>query len=155
MLQHRRPRAWLRRNPNLGTPHGASPLRSRPFQVRSAQQPDLASRRTYGYAIEGFISWYCSEPRLALNRIVVTRYRIHLESRRLAAATINQRVAAVRRLAYDTPMLLPDSFTMCQTAFTVIPSPRALPTLSTRRNSLPRSMAAAATQSFNSLLAHH
>ncbi len=30
-----------------------------------------ASRRTYEYAIEQFIAWYCSEPRLALNRIVV------------------------------------------------------------------------------------
>ncbi len=53
---------------------------------------------------------------------------------------------------FDTPMFLADSFTMCQTAFTVIPSPHALPTLLTRRNSLPRSIAAAATQSFNSLL---
>jgi hypothetical protein len=36
----------------------------------------LASRRTYEYAIEEFIAWYCSEPRLAFNRVVVTRYRI-------------------------------------------------------------------------------
>ncbi len=61
----------------------------------------LASRRTYEYAIEEFISWYCSEPRLAFNRVVVTRYRIQLEARCLAAATINQRLAAVRRLANE------------------------------------------------------
>ena len=61
----------------------------------------LASRRTYEYAIEEFISWYCSEPRLAFNRVVVTRYRMQLEARCLAAATINQRLAAVRRLAYE------------------------------------------------------
>ena len=61
----------------------------------------LASRRTYEYAIEEFISWYCSEPRLAFNRVVVTRYRVQLEARCLAAATINQRLAAVRRLAYE------------------------------------------------------
>ena len=60
-----------------------------------------ASRRTYEYAIEQFIAWYCSEPRLALNRIVVVRYRIHLEASGLAAATINQRLAAVRRLAHE------------------------------------------------------
>jgi hypothetical protein len=30
----------------------------------------LAPRRTYEYAIEEFITWYCSEPRLAFNRIV-------------------------------------------------------------------------------------
>ena len=39
-----------------------------------------ASRRVYQYAIEKFIAWYCSEPRLAFNRIVVVRYRIYLES---------------------------------------------------------------------------
>jgi len=32
---------------------------------------------------------------------VVVRYRIHLEARNLAAATINQRLAAVRRLALE------------------------------------------------------
>jgi hypothetical protein len=40
-----------------------------------------ASRRVYEYAIDQFIAWYCSEPRLALNRIVVVRYRMYLESR--------------------------------------------------------------------------
>jgi len=29
------------------------------------------SRRVYEYAINQFIAWYCSEPRLAFNRIVV------------------------------------------------------------------------------------
>jgi len=59
------------------------------------------SRRVYQYAIEQFIAWYCSEPRLAFNRIVVLRYRMFLEGRRLAANTINQQLAAVRRLAYE------------------------------------------------------
>jgi hypothetical protein len=61
----------------------------------------LASRRVYEYAIDQFTAWYCSEPRLAFNRIVVVRYRIHLESRGLAANTINQQLAAVRRLAHE------------------------------------------------------
>jgi site-specific recombinase XerD len=59
------------------------------------------SRRVYQYAIEQFIAWYCSEPRLAFNRIVVVRYRMYLESRHLAANTINQQLAAVRRLAHE------------------------------------------------------
>ncbi len=41
------------------------------------------------------------EPRLAFNRIVVLRYRSHLESRQLAPGTINLRLGAVRRLAYE------------------------------------------------------
>jgi hypothetical protein len=36
-----------------------------------------ASRRVYEYAIDQFIAWYCSEPRLAFNRIVVVRYRMY------------------------------------------------------------------------------
>jgi site-specific recombinase XerD len=70
-----------------------------------------ASRRVYEYAINQFITWYCSEPRLALNRIVVVRYRMHLESRGLAANTINQQLAAVRRLAHeaaDSGLLSPE-----------------------------------------------
>jgi site-specific recombinase XerD len=60
-----------------------------------------ASRRVYEYALDQFIAWYCSEPRLAFNRIVVTRYRMYLEARGLAANTINQQLAAVRRLAHE------------------------------------------------------
>jgi site-specific recombinase XerD len=70
-----------------------------------------ASRRVYEYAINQFIAWYCSEPRLALNRIVVVRYRMRLESRGLAANTINQQLAAVRRLAHeaaDSGLLSPE-----------------------------------------------
>jgi site-specific recombinase XerD len=69
------------------------------------------SRRVYQHAIEKFIAWYCSEPRLAFNRIVLVRYRIHLESCSLAANTINQHLAAVRRLAHeaaDAGLLSPD-----------------------------------------------
>src|SRR5258708_21707791 len=48
-------------------------------------------------------------------------------------------------------MHLADSFIMCQTAFTVIPSPHAFPTLLTLRKSLPRSMPAAPSHTPNSL----
>src|SRR5277367_6514471 len=69
------------------------------------------SRRNYRFAMDQFIAWYCSEPRLALNRTVVLRFRLYLESLGLAAATINQRLAAVRRLAYeaaDSGLLSPE-----------------------------------------------
>ena len=61
----------------------------------------LESKRGYRHAIDEFIQWYCSEPRLSFNKVVVTRYRIFLENRGLAAGTINGRLAAVRRLAYE------------------------------------------------------
>ena len=73
--------------------------------------PAASSQASYGHAIDEFIGWYCSEPRLAFNRSVVLRYRFFLEQNNLAASTINVRLAAVRRLAYeaaDTGLLSPE-----------------------------------------------
>jgi len=70
-----------------------------------------SSQDSYGHAIDEFIGWYCSEPRLSFNRTVVLRYRFFLEQKNLASSTINVRLAAVRRLAYkasDTDLLSPD-----------------------------------------------
>lgn len=70
------------------------------------------SKRNYKFAIEQFITWCCSEPRLTLNRTVVLRFRLYLESLGLAAGTVNQRLAAVRRLAYeaaDSGLLSPET----------------------------------------------
>ena len=67
------------------------------------------SQRGYQHSINEFINWYCSEPRLSFNKTVVTR--IHLESRSLAPGTINVRLAAIRRLAYeaaDSGLLSPE-----------------------------------------------
>ncbi len=73
-------------------------------QAKAAVLNSLTSssgQRTYDHAIREFVAWYCSEPRLAFNRTVVLRYRIHLEQRQYAPATINLRLAAVRRVAYE------------------------------------------------------
>ena len=56
--------------------------------------PSVSSQRSYDHAIRQFIDWYCSEPRLAFNRVVVTRYRIFLEQALYASSTINLRLAA-------------------------------------------------------------
>src|SRR5881296_2267824 len=83
-------------------------------QSKSAVLNTLTSKsgqRTYEHSIDEFVEWYCSEPRLAFNRTVVLRYRIHLEERQYAPATINLRMAAVRRLAYeaaDSGLLSPE-----------------------------------------------
>ena len=89
------------------------PLRRRPKRI--LRLPDLDhsktavlstlsspdSQRAYRFAIDDFVAWYCSEPRLAFNKTVVLRYRLQLEARHLAPSTINLRLAAVRRLAYE------------------------------------------------------
>jgi hypothetical protein len=51
------------------------------------------------------------EPRLSFNRTVVVRCRMHLEFRKFAPGTIDLRLGAVRRLAYeaaDCGLLSPD-----------------------------------------------
>ncbi len=59
------------------------------------------SRRCYEHAITELIDWYCSEPRPSFSKGVVIRYRTQLEARGLASGTINLRLAAFRRLAYE------------------------------------------------------
>jgi len=44
------------------------------------------SKRAYEFAIDHFVTWYCSEPRLAFSKTVVLRYPLGLEARRLAPA---------------------------------------------------------------------
>jgi integrase len=83
-------------------------------QSKAAVLSSLTSkngRRSDDRAISDFVDWYCSEPRLALNRTVVLRYRIYLEQKQYAPTTINLRLAAVRRVAYeaaDSGLLSPE-----------------------------------------------
>jgi integrase len=70
--------------------------------IKRAALSTLASvntRRAYKHAIDRFITWYCSKPRLGFNRAIVLRYRLFLESLQLSAATINLHLSAIRRLA--------------------------------------------------------
>jgi site-specific recombinase XerD len=67
--------------------------------LNSLSCPD--AQRGYRHAIDEFVEWYCSEPRLSFSKTVVVRYRMHLETRHLAPGTINLRLGAVRRLAYE------------------------------------------------------
>ena len=67
--------------------------------LNSLSCPD--AQRGYRHAIDEFVEWYCSEPRLSFSKTVVVCYRMHLESRHLAPGTINLRLGAVRRLAYE------------------------------------------------------
>jgi hypothetical protein len=47
--------------------------------INSLSCPD--AQRGYRHAIDEFVEWYCSEPRLSFSKTVVVRYRMHLESR--------------------------------------------------------------------------
>ncbi len=83
-------------------------------QSKAAVLNSLTSKsgqRSYDRAITDFVDWYCSEPRLSFNRTVVLRYRIFLEQKRYAPTTINLRLSAVRRVAFeaaDSGLLSPE-----------------------------------------------
>ncbi len=71
----------------------------------------LESKRAYGAALEEFMTWYAREPRPGFNKATVTAFRAHLEARGLSAATINVKLAAVRKLAAeaaDNGLLAPE-----------------------------------------------
>ena len=58
--------------------------------LNSLSCPD--AQRGYAHAIDEFIDWFCSEPRPSFNKSVVLRYRMHLETRKLAPGTIQPSV---------------------------------------------------------------
>src|SRR6202140_2047213 len=108
ILRHGRPSSWANRESSRIIVADCFVCR---IWIIVREPCSTASRRVYEYAIDQFIALYCSQPRLAFNRIVVARYRMHLESRGLAANTINQQLAAVRRLAHeaaDSGLLSPE-----------------------------------------------
>ena len=81
-------------------------------QSKSAVLNSLASQssqRSYDHAIREFIDWYCSEPRLAFNKTVVTRYRIFLEQARITPrrpSTFGSPPFAASRMKPRMPALL-------------------------------------------------
>src|ERR1700693_2267304 len=104
-----------KRSPKNGGPAPKTVLRLPDlYQAKSAVLNSLSSQdaqRGYRHAMDEFIECYCSEPRLSFSRTVVVRYRMHLQSRKLAPGTVNLRLGAVRRLAYeatDCGLLSPD-----------------------------------------------
>ena len=69
------------------------------------------SKRSYRFAIDVLWRGTAQSRRIGFNKTVVLRYRLELESRRLSSSTINLRLAAVRRVAYeaaDTGLLSPE-----------------------------------------------
>jgi integrase len=91
--------------------HTESGVRSATLTIPELEQSKAAvlntlasahSRRSYAFAIDRFITWYCSEPRLTFIRAVVVRYRSYLESLHLSASTINLHLSAIRRLADES-----------------------------------------------------
>ena len=94
--------------PQAGPPIAGSGFRQ---ECRPEHPPVAGVQAILSIRNRRFCRLECSEPRIAFNKTVVLRYRLELESRRLSSSTINLRLAAVRRLAYeaaDTGLLSPE-----------------------------------------------
>src|SRR5216117_750073 len=99
LIMKHRPTSRRRRSSTRSVLHLPDLEHSKTAVLNSLTSQD--AQRGYRHAIDEFVDWYSSELRLAFNRIVVLRYRSHLESRQLAPGTVNLRLGAVRRLAYE------------------------------------------------------
>jgi hypothetical protein len=63
------------------------------------------AQRGNRHAMDEFVDGYCSEPRLSFSKTVVTRYRMYLESRRVAPGAIKLSSLFQPRLRSDNPIL--------------------------------------------------
>lgn len=59
------------------------------------------TRAMYGHALGEYFAWWEREGRPAFTRATVQRHRVWLEDRHLSPSTINQRMAAIRKLAKE------------------------------------------------------
>ncbi len=59
------------------------------------------SRRAYEKALTDFLSWYKDQGKPGLTKVTVQRYKTVLQESGLAAASVNQRMSAIRKLAQE------------------------------------------------------
>ena len=69
------------------------------------------TRRAYEHALTEFMAWFRREGAQTLNKAIVQRYTAELQTRGLSAASINQRLAAIRKLVEEASDngILPES----------------------------------------------
>lgn len=59
------------------------------------------SKRDYGRALNDFMTWYASTGQTGLNKATVNAHIAHLKAQGVKASIINQRLAAIRKLAAE------------------------------------------------------
>lgn len=60
-----------------------------------------ASHRIYRHALDSFVAWYQQAARGPLDKLVVQQYRMALQRRKLAPASINQQLTVLRRFGRE------------------------------------------------------
>jgi len=59
------------------------------------------TKRAYRRALADFLRWHKQQGRPSLNKALIQRYKVFLEGEGLGAASINQRLSAIRKLAQE------------------------------------------------------
>lgn len=59
------------------------------------------SQRDYGRALHDFMGWYIATGQTQLNKATINAHVAHLKERGVTASSINQRLAAIRKLALE------------------------------------------------------
>lgn len=59
------------------------------------------TKRAYERSLVDFLAWHTEQGKPQLNKATVQRYKTHLESIGLGAASVNQRLSAIRKLASE------------------------------------------------------
>ncbi len=59
------------------------------------------SRAMYAKALDDFLAWYQSTGKRGLTKAVVNEYKVELQGKGYAPATINQKLSAIRKLALE------------------------------------------------------
>jgi integrase len=59
------------------------------------------TKTMYAIALDGYFAWWNANDRPEFTRATVHSYRAHLEGRGLAPSTVNQKLAAIRKLAQE------------------------------------------------------
>lgn len=59
------------------------------------------TKRAYGKALADFMAWYTAEGKPGLNKAAVQHYAAELRAQGVSAASVNQRLSAIRKLARE------------------------------------------------------
>ena len=77
-------------------------------QAESAALNSLSSvdaQRGYGHAIEAFIEWYCSKPRLSFTKTVDLRWNRHKDTWRLYSSSLVAKRLTNRRMGVEMSLV--------------------------------------------------
>ncbi len=78
-----------------------SPAEKKIIEMVLDALPTENSRRAYRRHLGEFFAWHASEERPELNKALINRYVKSLRGQKLSSSTINQKLSAIRKLAFE------------------------------------------------------